>query len=105
MQPWLLIVAASHVAVGNVATELKPLAPAAGGHMNGHSVDFRLGEAAAPTGLMFREIDLERQIAPDAQIGVGMPGSAAGTKRRLQLRERPVNRGSGGPAINFVLKF
>jgi hypothetical protein len=54
---------------------------------------------------MFREIDLERQIAPDAQIGVGMPGSAAGTKRRLQLRERPVNRGSGGPAINFVLKF
>jgi hypothetical protein len=73
--------------------------------MNGHSIDFRLSGGAPPQGLMFREIDLERQIAPDAQIGVGMSGSSAGTKGPMQLREKPAHRGSGGPAINFVLKF
>jgi hypothetical protein len=104
MQPWLLILAAAHSAAG-LGSELKDVVPGAGGHMNGHSVDFRLGDGAGPQGLMFRQIDLDRQIAPDAQIGVGMPGSSAATKGQFQLRDRPPHRGSGGPTINFVLKF
>ncbi|HWI88003.1 MAG TPA: hypothetical protein VNS11_01995 [Sphingomicrobium sp.] len=105
MQSWLLIVAASHAAAASVGTELKSLAPAVVGQMSRHSTDFRLGGPIGVPESMFREIDLERRIAPDAQVGVGMSGPPRTTKDKMEIRAKGGRQGSQGPAISFVLKF
>ena len=105
MQPWLLIAAASHVAATNVGAELKGLAPGPARHISGHSIDFRLRGPLNAPGLMFQEIDLDRQIAPGAQVGVGMSSSSDAIEDQGGIGEQAAHQGSRAPAINFVLKF
>jgi len=105
MQSWLLVAAAMHAAPANLGIHAKSLAPAVIGHMAGHTVDLRLSDSMQSQGSMFREIDLEREIGPGAQVGVGMGGSSDGAKGAFRLPEKSQPRHSGGPAINFVLKF
>ena len=105
MQSWLLIAAAVHAAPANVGMQAKSLAPAVIGHVWGHPMDLRVSDSMAAQGSMFREIDLEREIGPGAEVGLGMGGSSHGTNNEFRLPEKSQARHSGGPVVNFVLKF
>lgn len=105
MPSWLLIAAASHAAVANIGSELKGVAPVVAPRSSDHSIDFKVGGGAKGQGLMFRQIDLDQQVAPGAQVGIGMAGSSAKAMDNIDTGGTGGRRGSQGPAINFVLKF
>jgi hypothetical protein len=105
MQPWLLIAAAVHAAAANFGTQVKSLAPSVIGAGAGHQVDWRLTPGLQSQSMMFRQIDLERQVAPGAEVGLGMSRSSDAANDPLRLRQKTAPRRSQGPAVNFVLKF
>jgi hypothetical protein len=105
MQPWLLIAAASHVAAANTATEVRGFDPVPVRRIAAHSIDFRLSDGIQRSGLMFREIDLARQIGSSAQVGVGMSDASTGSKDKIEMGTKTGHRGSQGPVVSFVLKF
>lgn len=106
MQPWLLIAAAAQAAFGlSSHAPVKGLAPSAMGAGAGHQVDWRLTPGLQSQSMMFRQINLERQVAPGAEVGLGMSRSSDAANDPLRLRQKTASRRSRGPTVNFVLKF
>ena len=105
MQSWLLIAAALHAAAANFGTQVKSLTPSVTGAVAGHQVDWRLTPGLQSQSMMFRQIDLQRQVGPGAEVGIGMSRSSDSANDPLRLRQKSGPRRSHGPAVNFVLKF
>jgi hypothetical protein len=105
MQSWLLIAVAVHAAAANFGAQMNSLAPSVTGAGAGHQVDWRLTPGLQSQSMMFRQIDLERQVAPGAEVGIGMSRSSDAANDPLRLRQKTAPRRSQGPAVNFVLKF
>ena len=109
MQLWLLIAAAGQAAlVSNAGAGMKGLQPVEIGRVAAaRALDLRLSQdlrAASPVPLI-RGMIVQRGIAPNAALGLGLANLLEKRKAGFDARDDARPKRSRKPAVTFVLKF